>query len=109
MQILPDISRSKGNQTMKFRQCNMRDIFPEKSQNVVLKLVSDAFLKYRNWTNLWINSLEILYSLFSLYVQVQDYQNILKLRCQPLAFISYTAFLKNKKKSGTSLPTSFPA
>ena len=32
--ILPNISRSKGNQTMKFGQlieCNMRDIFLEKS------------------------------------------------------------------------------
>ena len=32
--ILPNISRSKGNQTIKFGQlieCNMRNIFPEKS------------------------------------------------------------------------------
>ena len=34
IRILPDISRSKGNQTMKFGQlieCNMRNIFLEKS------------------------------------------------------------------------------
>ena len=34
IQILPDISRSKGSQTMKFVQlieCNMRNIFLEKS------------------------------------------------------------------------------
>ena len=34
MQILPNISRSKGNQTTKFAQlteCNMRNIFLEKS------------------------------------------------------------------------------
>ena len=34
MHILPNISRSKNNQTMKFGQlieCNMRNIFPEKS------------------------------------------------------------------------------
>ena len=33
-QVLPKISRSKGNQTMKFGQlseCSMRNIFPEKS------------------------------------------------------------------------------
>ena len=41
--ILPDISRSKGNQTMKFGQlieCNMRNIFLEKSYTkLVEKLV----------------------------------------------------------------------
>ena len=34
MQILPNISRGKGNQTMKFGQwieCNMRNAFIEKS------------------------------------------------------------------------------
>ena len=34
MHILPNISRNKGNQTMKFGQlieCNMRNIFLEKS------------------------------------------------------------------------------
>ena len=34
MHILPNISRSKGNQTMKFGQlieCNMKNIFLEKS------------------------------------------------------------------------------
>ena len=35
--------------------------------------------------------------------QVDDYQNILKLSCWPLAFISYKAFQKNKMRSGISL------
>ena len=35
--------------------------------------------------------------------QVEGYRNILKLRCRPLAFTSYKAFLKIKKRSGTSL------
>ena len=35
--------------------------------------------------------------------QVEDYQNILKLSCIPLTFISNKAFIKSKKKSGTSL------
>ena len=47
--ILPNISRSKGNQTMKFGQlteCNMRNVFLEnRTQNVVDKLVPDPFLK----------------------------------------------------------------
>ena len=37
------------------------------------------------------------------------YQNILKLSCRPLAFNSYKAFLKYKKRSGTSLPVSSSA
>ena len=65
--MLPNISRSKGNQTMKFGQlieCKMRNIFLEKSslknhtQNVVEKLVSDSFLKNKNWAYLWINCLK---------------------------------------------------
>ena len=39
--------------------------------------------------------------------QVENYRSILKLSCRPFAFASYQAFLKNKKKSGTSLPASF--
>ena len=42
-------------------------------------------------------------------VQVEVYQNILKLRYWLLTFTFYKAFLKNKKKPGTSLPASFSA
>ena len=42
--------------------------------------------------------------------QVEGYKNIFKLSCRPFAlFTSYKAFLKNKKRSKTSLPASFPA
>ena len=41
--------------------------------------------------------------------QAEGYQNILKLGYIPLAFTSYEAFLKNKKRSGTNLPTLFSA
>ena len=50
-----------------------------------------------------------LYSLFLftyIVCQVKGYRNILKLNCKALTFTSYKAFLKNKKRSGTSLPTS---
>ena len=40
--------------------------------------------------------------------QVEDYQNMLKLGCRLLAFISYKAFLRTKKKFGTSLLASLP-
>ena len=42
-----------------------------------------------------------------MYVQVEDYQNTLKLSCWPPAFTSIEAFLKSTKSSGTSLPVSF--
>ena len=52
--MLPNISRSKGNQPVNFRQLieyNMRNIFLEKSyttHNVVEKLISDPFIKNEN-------------------------------------------------------------
>ena len=62
IQILPNISRSKGNQAMKFgqlKECNMRNIFLERScTKRVEKLFLDPFLKNRNYAYLWINSLK---------------------------------------------------
>ena len=55
--MLPNISRSKINQTMKFSQlieCSMRNIFPEKPYTKC----GDPFLKNYNWAYLWINSLK---------------------------------------------------
>ena len=49
-----------------------------------------------------------LYSQFLVYVIAENHQNILKLRYWPFAFNSYKIFSK-KKRSGTSLPTSFSA
>ena len=60
--VLPNNSRSKGNQTMKYGQLieyNMRNIFLKiHAQNVVEKLFTDPFLKNQNWACLWINSLQ---------------------------------------------------
>ena len=39
--------------------------------------------------------------------QVKDYQNILQLSWRQIALTSYKAFLKNKKRSVTSLLTLF--
>ena len=44
-----------------------------------------------------------------LLFQVEDYPNILKLSCRKLAFASFKDFLKNKKRSGASLPATFSA
>ena len=60
--LLPNASRSKGRETMKFGQLieyDMRNIFLKKhTQNVVKKLVPDPYLKNQNWEYLWINSLK---------------------------------------------------
>ena len=40
---------------------------------------------------------------------VEDYRKWLKLSCRSLAFTSNEAFLKNKKRTGTSLPNSISA
>ena len=50
--ILPNISRSKGNQTIKFGQlieCNMKTFFLKNyTQNLVEKLVPHTFLENEN-------------------------------------------------------------
>ena len=64
------------------------------------KLFSNPFIKHEDWA-IGINSLIFIHFVL-LYVQVEGYQNILKLRCRPLAFTSYKAFLKTKRKFGTT-------
>ena len=41
--------------------------------------------------------------------QVEGYRNTLKLSCSAVAFTSYYAYLKNKKRSRTSLRNSLSA
>ena len=48
----------------------------------------------------------VLYSLFFILCQFEDYQNVLKLSCSPLAFTSNEAFLRNET---TTLSNSFSA
>ena len=60
--MLPNISRSKGNQTIKFGQLieyNMRNISVEKSYTKCAgKLFPDPCLKNQNRAYLWINSVK---------------------------------------------------
>ena len=98
---------------------NMRNIFLEKSYTKCggetcrlssnSRLFRDSFLKNHNGAYLRINSLR--FSTVYLYCMLSwgRYQKILKLSSRPLAFTAYIAFLKNKKRSGTSLPASFSA
>ena len=86
MHISPNISRSKGKQAMKFNQVveyYMRNIFLEKGYTKCCgKTIRRPSYKYRK---------------------------ILKLSCRPLAFNSYKASSKTKKRAETSLPASFSA
>ena len=60
--ILPNISRSKGNQAMKFGQLiehNLRSIFVEKSYTKYAGgTLPRPYLKNQNWAYLWINGVK---------------------------------------------------
>ena len=62
MHVFTNISRSKGNQAMKFGQLieyNMRNIILKNlKQNVVEKLFPDSLLKNQDRAYLWSNSLK---------------------------------------------------
>ena len=96
---------------MKFDQlieCNMRNIFPEKPYTKCGEEVSPRLFYKKSKFSIPLDQLsEMLWRLFLLYGQVDVYQNILKLRWWPLAFTLCKVFLKHKKRSRTSLPTSF--
>ena len=85
----------------------MRKIFVENhTQNVEEKQFPDPFLK--NKIEHISGSIVQSFVQFTFIIsQVDDDRNILKLSSRPLAFTSYKVFLKNKKRSGTSLPASF--
>ena len=80
---------------MKFDQLvkyNMRSIFPEKSCTKRYRPESSRpFFKKSKLSIFLDQQSEVQHSSFLLYVQVEDCQKILKLRCQPLAFTSYKA------------------
>ena len=108
-----NISRSKGNQAMKFDQLYSIswEIFflKNNSQNglEILPVFPDLFLNNQNWAYLWINSLTFYIQIVFIVCQVEDYRNVLKRGCRPFAFTSNKAFLKKTKRSGTSLPASY--
>ena len=82
----------------------MRNIFLEKPYKKCNKKSYRPFLKK---SVPLVQKFQILHHLLLLHFQVEAYQMILKLRSRPLAFTLYQAFLKNKKRSGTSLLASF--
>ena len=93
MHILPNISRSKSNQTTKFGQfieCNMRNIFLEKSYIKCCGETKKSFLKSQNWGYLWINRSKFYTVCFYVSVKLRVIE-ILKLSYRPLAFTSLPA------------------
>ena len=101
---MTNISRI-DNQAMTFGQLikrNRGNIFLEKSY---IKCDGDATPRSKTEH---ISDQEYYVLQFAFTVcQVEVFWNTLKLSCRPLAFTSSKAFLKNKKRSGTSLPASF--
>ena len=77
--ILPNISRSKDNQTMKSGQLiewkKKTFLLKNHTQNMAEKLFPEPFLRNQNITvskvYLWINSLKVLYNLFLLYANLR--------------------------------------
>ena len=111
LHTLPKISRSEGNQTMKFGQLieyNMRNIFFEKSYKMWCRNYSpDSFLKNENdHISGSMVSFSLLIQFIFIVCRFEGYQNILQPSCRPLALALYKAFLKNKKSSRTSPPAS---
>ena len=74
---------------------------------MVKKLVPDPFIEKLKFGISLDQQSEMLKSLLLLYAQGEVYQNILKVRCWPLTLTLYKVFLKNRKRSGASLPTKF--
>ena len=106
--IMPSILRNKDNQTMKFDQ-----LVEFNTRNIFFKIIRKCGGKPRPFPKKSKISIsldqqsKVLYSLLLLYVQVEDYRNILKIRCRPLDFTSYKAFFVQKKKSEIAPTSSF--
>ena len=90
IRILPDISQSKSNQTLKFGQLieyNMGYIFLEKLYTKCDGETSPRHFSKKLLLSISLNQQsKVVCSLFLLHVQVKGYRNMLKLRCRALAF-----------------------
>ena len=109
--MLPNISRNKGNQTLKIGQLirfNMRNIFLGKSYAKCFRENSLRLISEKWKLGISLDQLPAtLCSLLVLYVHVGNCQNILKLRCWTLSFTSCKTFKKTRNRSGTSPLASF--
>ena len=107
---LPNTSRSKSNQTMTFGQFieyNMRSIFLKNyTPNLLEKLFQDTFPRNQKWAYLLINSL-MFYRICFYCISSWGLSKYIESKLQNTFFYLEYSFLKNKKRSGTSLPASF--
>ena len=108
------ISKSKGNQKMKFGQlikCDKRNIFYEISYTKCDKLwwtIPRLFCKNQTWAYFWIKALCSLFYTIESFMQfvfivchIQGYRNTLKLSCSFLR-AHIKLFKKTKKRSESS-------
>ena len=98
---IANISRSKVNQIIKFGQLIETFFMKHYTQNEVEKLFPDPVLKSRNWAYLWANSLQFYLVCFHCVPSWKP-SNYIESYCRVLAFTSYEAFSKNKKRSWIS-------
>ena len=109
--ILPNILRSKGNQTTKSGQLieyNKLIFFLEKSYTKCGgETIHRPFLKKIKIEYISGTIVESFIQFVPIKCQVEGYRNTLKLSFRPLAFTSSKAFFKNKESPGTSFPASF--
>ena len=108
-QILPNISRSKDNHTMKFGQLveyNMIFFLKNHTQNVEEKLVPDPFIKIKIEHISGSTTWNVIKFVFIVCWDLPKYiKTIVLTSC--FHHNLYKAFEKTKKRSWTSLPTSF--
>ena len=93
--ILPNISRSKGNQTIKVGQLikyKWRNIFLEKSYSECGEETSPRPFSAKLKLNISLDQQPKILQFVFIVCQVESYRNIMRLSCRPLAFTSYQAF-----------------
>ena len=106
--ILPNISRTKGNQTMKLGQLigyNKKNIFLEISYTEYGGETSPRPFFKKSKLSIYLDQQsKVLYSLYLLHTKLRVNRNILKLSWRSLAFNSYKAFLKKQKEVWNQCP-----
>ena len=110
IRILPNISKIKGNQTMKFAQLIeyiMRNIFPGKSYKKCGGETIPRLFSEKSKFTISLNQQNKILCNFFIVCQVEGYRNILKLGCRSLAFTSCKTYLKTKERSRTSFHALF--
>ena len=98
--VMPNISRNKGNQTMKFGQFieyNIIYVFLEKSYiRLGGKVVAEPFIKNKNRAYIWMNSLKC-YKCFVVSPS-RGLPNYVKTKVLPTCFYLKQSFFKNRRR-----------